>query len=144
MKKQMFQKLFLILLPVMAVGLATTKDSVTVFDQQTAVTSYYSYFDLAPVGGMQILPPLAAILCVLTAILAIICVAGKKQGCLQAAKVTAAASIFAAVGPILLRGDTLVIPNVGLPLIMLVEYVLARVMSRPEKKLGEKDKGIRL
>ena len=144
MKKQMLQKVFLILLPTLATGLATTKDSVTVADQLTGVTGYYSYFDLIPATNMQILPPLAAVLCLLTAALAVVYVVAKKEGCLQAIKVTTFGAMLAAVGPILLRGDILVIPHVGLPLIMAVEYGLVWFMLRPENKVEEKGSENRL
>ena len=135
MKKQMLQKVFLILLPTLATGLATTKDSVTVADQLTGVTGYYSYFDLIPATNMQILPPLAAVLCLLTAALAVVYVAAKKEGCLQAIKVTTFGAMLAAVGPI---------PHVGLPLIMAVEYGLVWFMLRPENKVEEKGSKNRL
>ena len=62
MKKRAILKSLLILLPILAVGLATTGDSVLVFDAQSGVTEYYSYFDLIPDTGLQMLPPLAAML----------------------------------------------------------------------------------
>ena len=61
----LLQKLFLILLPVCAVGLATTGNSVTVFTPATQVTVYGSYFDLIEeAASYQILPPLAGLLAV--------------------------------------------------------------------------------
>lgn len=63
MNKQRILKLLLIALPVMAVGLATTVDSVMVFDSSAGSVQYYSYFSLIPGLGVQMVVPLAAILC---------------------------------------------------------------------------------
>ena len=71
MKKKALVKSLLILLPVLAVGLATTMDSVIVFDAAAGITSYYSYFDLIPVTSLQNLPPLAGLLCAVCGICAV-------------------------------------------------------------------------
>lgn len=123
MKKKLFQNIFLIMLPFLAAGLAAMKDSVTVAYTQTGVTEFYSYFDLIPVAQMQLLLPLAALLCLLTGVLAVIGVAAKKPGCLKAIKVTTFAATTAAVAPILTRGEVLVVPHVALPLIMTAEFL---------------------
>ena len=69
-KKQAILKSFLILLPVLAVGLATTGNSVMVFDSTAGTTAYYAYFEVLPVAQYQMLPPLAATLSVVAGILA--------------------------------------------------------------------------
>ena len=125
MKKKLFQNIFLIMLPFLAAGLAAMKDSVTVAYTQTGVTEFYSYFDLIPVAQMQLLLPLAALLCLLTGVLAVIGVAAKKPGCLKAIKVITFAATTAAVAPILTRGEVLVVPHVALPLIMTAEFLFA-------------------
>lgn len=126
MKKKTFFKILLVLLPIMAVALATTVNSVTAVNSATGTTAYYSYFDLIPDESMQLLPPLAATLCIVTGVLSIGAVVSKKEWWLTAVKWLALAASIAAVMPILLRGsDTMILPNVGLPILMLGEWVVA-------------------
>ena len=73
-----------LMLPFLAAGLGATQDSVTVAYQQTGVTEFYSYFDLIPVAQMQLLLPLAGVLCLVTGILAVVGITAKKPGCLKA------------------------------------------------------------
>lgn len=135
MKKQTLLKLFLILLPVLAVGLATTGNSVTVFDSQTGTTAYYSYFDLLPVATMRMVTPLAGILSILAGGFAIGSVVSKQSWCRKTVKWLSIAAATVAVLPILVRGDVLVVPNVGFPIFMGAEWILAWIM---DKKPGEK------
>ena len=139
MKKETLMKILLILLPVLAVGLATTMNSVTVFDPQTGVTSYYSYFDLIPVKNQQIVPALAAVLALGSGILAAVYLGKKKVGCLKASGYIAFASAIVACIPILIRGEEVVVPNVGLPIFMLVQLLVARYAEKmPEEKAEKK------
>ena len=138
MKKQIIVKILLILLPVLAVGLATTVDSVTVFDTVTGTTEYYSYFDGIPVGNLQMLLPLAATLSVVSGVLAAIWLGKKKPGFLKASGVIAFAAAAAASIPIAIRGEVLVIPNVGLPIFMLLHFGVARYAEKLPGETGEK------
>ena len=52
MKKKVLLQSLLIVLPILAVGLATTTNSVTVFNTLTGETQYYSYFDVLPVTNL--------------------------------------------------------------------------------------------
>lgn len=144
MNKSMMQKLFLILLPVCAVGLATTGNSVTVYTPAAQTTVYGSYFDLIEeAGSYQILPPLAGVLAVAGAVLGILYMVKAKQGLLKGIFWVAIASAVAAALPIALRGDVTVVPNVGLPLLMCGQAALAYVMSKkPEAE--EPNQGKRL
>ena len=60
MKKNVLMKVFLVLLPAMAVVLATTRDSVKVFDTSAGTVESYSYFSILPVQNMQMITVLAA------------------------------------------------------------------------------------
>lgn len=135
MKKSTFWNLMLMLLPIGAVGLATTNNSVLVFNPQTGVTDYYSYFELAQVGAVQMAAPMAAMLSLLTGILAAVYLGRKKAGCLKGAAVTAFLSATFAALPILIPGELKVIPNVFLPILMLAEALIAYV--RLKKPLAE-------
>ena len=144
MKKQALLKAFLLLLPILAVGLATTVDSVTVFDSVTGETQYYSYFDLLPVENQQIVTPLAAILSLVSGLLAAVYLAAKKPWSLKGTGYTAFAAAIMAVIPILIRGDMLVIPNVGLPIFMLAEYVVSYVIAKQPQEEPQSKKAPRL
>lgn len=144
MKKQTLIKALLILFPVLAVGLATTVDSVTVFDTVAGTTEYYSYFDLIPVENLQGLPPLAATLSLISGILAAVYLGKKSAGCLKAAGYTAFGAAVAACIPITVRGDILVIPNVVLPIFMLAQYLVAYFVAKMPEQTPSGKKGSRL
>ena len=55
MKKKVILKALLLVFPILAVGLATTVNSVTVFDTVTGETQYFSYFDVLPIANLQML-----------------------------------------------------------------------------------------
>lgn len=137
MKKQTLLRIALIGLPILAVGLATTVDSVTVFDTVTRNTVHGSYFTLLPVGGMQIFPPLAGLLCVLAAVLSILSVLRKKEKMIPTIKWISFTATLAAVLPILMRGDRLVIPNVGVPLFMGAEWIVAYMLAPKQEKTAD-------
>lgn len=134
MKKQTLIKSLLILLPVLAVGLATTGDSVIVFDSLAGVTEYYSYFEMAPETQWQTLPPLAAMLAAISGILAAVYMVKKKKWCLRGIVGTTMASACAAVIPVVQQGDVRMVPNVGLPIFMMVNCLVAyHFLKHPEK-----------
>ncbi len=131
MNKAMMRKLFLILLPVLAVGLATTKDSVTVFDPGTQVTVYGSYFNLIPeAGNCQILPPVAGMLAAASVVLAIAYMVKTQKGLLKGILWVAVLSAAAAALPVALRGEIIVVPNVVLPLLMCGQAGLAYITEK--------------
>ncbi|MBR6594999.1 MAG: hypothetical protein IKK72_00240 [Oscillospiraceae bacterium] len=135
MKKNVMVKLVLLLLPVMAVVLATTGNSVKVFDITTETVQSYSYFTALPVENMQMLTPLAAMLAVVTLVLAVIYMIAEKRWCVQGIRYTAALSTCAAAAPNLIRRDVLVMPNVLLPILMAVVFVVANIVrKKPEEK----------
>ena len=133
MKKQTILKSILILLPTLAVGLALAGDSVRVFDTGTGVLEYYSYLDLLPVTNIQMVTPLAAMLALVSGILAGVYLVRGKKGLLKAVIAVSFVSSVCAVIPILLRESVLVIPNVGLPIFMLLQCLLAYYfLKQPE------------
>ena len=138
MKKQAVLKSFLILLPVLAVGLATAGDSVIVFDPATGETSYYAYFDLAPVAELQMLPPLAAMLSAVSGMLAAIWLVKKKEWCLKGMVGVSFVSACAAGFPVIQQGAVRMVPNVGLPIFMFVHCLLAYHYLKNPEKTGEK------
>ena len=125
MKKQTLVKSLLILLPILAVGLATTRDSVIVFDTATGVTEYYSYFDLAPLEKLQMLPPLAAMLSFASGICAAVWLATKKDWSLKGIFGTSFAAATAAGIPVMIQETVRMVPNVGLPIFMIIQCLIA-------------------
>ena len=141
MKKLNWKKILLILMPILSVGLATTVDSVIVFDSAAGTTEYYSYFDLIPGSSFAILMPLAAILSVVCGILAAILLVKKNRKMLKGIWACSLCSAICAALPILLKGDTIVSPNVGLPIFMMVECYIAYMMinqPQPEQEIKNK------
>ncbi len=144
MKKQVLYKLYLVLLPAMAVVLATTGDSVMMFDRAAGTTEYASYFTPVNVGGLTLLPPLAAILAIVSAALAVIYAVYTKAWCLRGILATGFVSATCATVPILIQsGDVLVVPNAILPVLMLLTAGIAAWVSK--KPAGAEEKhGVRL
>ena len=138
MKKSVLMKVFLILLPAMAVLLATTGDSVQVVDSQSGTVQVYSYFSAIPVGKLTMCTPLAAILAVVATVLSVIFVAWRKSWAIGALCWVALLSSVAAVVPILLRGEILVLPNPLLPILMMVQWGLASVINKKPEMLTVK------
>lgn len=144
MKKKVILKALLLVFPILAVGLATTVNSVTVFNTVTGETQYFSYFDVLPIANLQMITPLAALLAALSGILAAVHMATKRQALLKAVAYTALASAAVAAIPLVLREEVLVIPNVGLPIFMMVEYCVGYFLGKEEPEKAVKGKNTRL
>lgn len=135
MKKENIFNFFLIALPVAAVGVAATGKSVTIYDRMTNTKQYLSYFELLPEGTLQMATPLAAILAIITAILAVAYVISKKKQCIVGVYVCSFASLFSAEIPSLMQNELMILPNVLVPGLLLADCIMA--YSRM-KKPGEK------
>ena len=144
MKKKALLKSLLILLPILAVGLATTKDSVIAFDAAAGITEYYSYFDLIPGSDLQMLPPVAALLSAVCGICAAIYMARKKESMLKNMVGASFAAATVAVIPVLVQSRLKVVPNVGLPILMIVECLVAYHFLKNSEKPEEKKKAPKL
>lgn len=135
MKKNVLRKVFLVLLPAMAVMLATTQDSVAVYDIPAGTVETYSYFSILPVANLQMITPLAAMLAVVACALAVGYVVTGKQWCIQGVLYAACVSTCAAACPNLIRGDIMVMPNVVFPVLMAVLCFLAHMARKqPDEK----------
>ncbi|MDO5401150.1 MAG: hypothetical protein Q4F17_09240 [Eubacteriales bacterium] len=130
MKKFDFRRLMLMLLPLAAVGLATTNNSVMILDTLTGTAVYHSYFDLAELERFRMAAPMAAMLSIAAGVLAAVYLGAKKHSCLRAVVWVSFLAATAAVLPVLGGGETKVVPNVMLPILMLIEAALAYVMSK--------------
>ncbi len=141
MKKLDWKKVCLVLLPILSVGLATTVDSVMVFDAAAGTTEYYSYFDLIPNSNYAMLMPLAAILSAVSGILAAVLIIKKNFKMLKGIVGCSFCAATFAVLPILLKGDVTVFPNVGLPIFMMVDCLVSYTMMKnpqPEQETQKK------
>ena len=144
MKKRAILKSFLILLPILAVGLATAMDSVLVYDSRTGVTEYYSYFASEPATQVQMLLPLAAMLCFVSGICGAVYLVKKKEWSLKAIVWTSLIAACAASVPTVMQGDVKVVANVGLPIFMVINWLVASyIQKNPEKKEEKKGKKLK-
>ena len=138
MKKSTLLKSLLILLPVLAVVLATTTDSVMVFDAQTGVTEYYAYFDVLPVETFAMVPALAATLSMVCCVLGVVYMVNKKEWCVKGSLWLSLISACAAVAPIVMQTAIRVVPNVGLPIFMMANCLIANTLLKSKEKEEKK------
>ena len=130
MNKINWKNMILVLMPILSVGLATTMDSVTVYDSVAGTTEYYSYFALIPDSNFAILMPLAAILSLVCGILAAIMIVKKNGKLLKGIVGCSFCAATFAVLPVMLRGKVVIVPNVALPIFMMVDCFLAYMMMK--------------
>ena len=141
MNKQKLFNILLIVLPAVAVSMALSGNSVTIFDKVANTTVYQSYFDLLPAGTVTMATVLAGVLVVIADVLAAAYVFLHKQWCVKGVFVTAVASAFAAEIPVLMQGDVLVVPNVMVPIAMLVVTLMAYArIKKPDQKQEKKQR----
>lgn len=141
MKKRALLKSCLILLPVLAVGLATAMDSVVVYNSLTGETRYFSYFAAEPVAQVQLLLPVAAMLCLAGGVCGAVYLVKKKEWALKAIVWTSLIAACAASVPTVTQGDVKVVANVGFPIFMLINWLVASyIQKHPEKKEEKKAK----
>lgn len=130
--KEKWLKIGLIAIPVLAIGLATTGDSVRVFNNVTKEMAYGSYFSLMDIGSLAILPPVAGICALVCFVLAVIYQVKKKEKCLNYIRIISLLGGICAGIPVLFRGDLIVLPNVGVPLFALCELVVAQLLQKKQ------------
>lgn len=132
-------KSMLIVLPVLAVGLATAGDSVQVFDAVNKTYSYGSFFVPVPVESLAILPPLAGASALFLFIESAYYMVKKKEKALTACKFACiVGALCASVPPMIRGGEMLVLPNQLFPIFLLVDLLF---VIQEQKKL-EKSKAL--
>ena len=144
MKKNSLFNWVLALMPMSAVSIAATGSSVTVYDIPAKEIWKLSYFVMIPDVEYSFLTPLAGLLIIAASVLALVLVLGKKPGCAVWLKWISLTAACVAVAPILLKGDMLVVPNFVPPLLMMAEYVLCLVASKPKTAARREPRGGRL
>lgn len=124
----------LVVLPVLAVGLATAGDSVQVFNTVTKEYAYGSFFTPVPVESLMMLPPLAgsgALLCFFESVFYLV---KKKEKYLTINKYSATVSALCAAVPPMVRGEEmLVLPNPLFPIFMLLLLLVVMHFLKQEK-----------
>lgn len=132
MNKKTMMRVLLVLFAVLAVYVAFMPAGVAVYDMtQVKEPSYCSYFNLVEDVNFSGTLPLAALGACLTLICAGIYVAGKKSQLLSFIKLVSMAVSILAVVPVLAKDpETLLVPNVLLPIAMIGEYVVAYYLDK--------------
>ena len=144
MKKQYILKAILILLPVLAVGLAMKGDSVMLIDSVTGVTQTYSYFDLVPGAAFPVAAPLAGLTAIVSGGCAMIYLFARRRSVLEVIRWTAFAGACVAVVPIVARGEVVMVPSVAVPILLLAEFVLGGILAKGFKEDKNAERPTRL
>ena len=126
MNKKTLLKLLMILLAVIAEGMALAPNSVTVAYIQEQKNVYYSYFAVIPDAPIQMATPMAAILGAVAGGLAITYAVRSKRGLLRAIQVVSFLAMCFSACPILLQQDPMVRPNVLHPICMGILFLSSR------------------
>ena len=144
MKKKTLFDCFLAVIPVAAFFLATTGDSVTVYDLTAQEVRSLSYFAPAVGATVSFLTPFAGMLTGVAAVLALVLVIGKKAKLAAWLKWISLAAAVAGVAPLFLQGDVRVVPNFMLPLLMMVEFALCFFSGKQKTHMPKEPRGERL
>ena len=133
MKKETLLKIVFVLLPVLAVSLAMSGNSVMFYDPAVGEAAYYSYFDLNATGPMPLAAPMAGICAIICGTSAIIYFAAGKLGALSVVKWAAFFGACVAVLPVIAREDVKLVPSVGVPLLLMAEMGLSAMLMKEKK-----------
>lgn len=126
----------LIVLPVLAVGLATAGDSVQVFDTTAKTYSYGSFFMLVPVESLSVLPPLAGASALILFFESVYYMVKKKEKALSGCKFACiVGALCASVPPMIRGGEMIVLPNTLFPILLLIDLLL---VIQEQKKLASR------
>lgn len=136
MKKTMM-KILLVLVPFMAVVLATTNDSVRLVDMTTGEKVVGSYFAMLSEDPVAVCPSLAGTCGIVSLASAILYLIVKKRGFLKTSEWAAFAGACLAVIPVAARGDHLLLPNVFYPILLMIHFLVAAFS--PNWNLEKKD-----
>lgn len=142
--KTVFTKILLAVLPFMAAILATTGDSVRIVNTLTGEMTTASYFEVLPSGSLQMAPHMAGICAVLAIAFAAIFLGAKKDWALKWTKWASFCGACFAVLPMFVKGETLMVPNVGVPILLMLEFLLAAAAKKMDLRSEKQKHGPRL
>lgn len=133
----------LIVLPVLAVGLATAGDSVRVFDTAAKTYSYGSFFVPVPVETLAVLPPLAGASALVLFFESVYYLVRKKEKALTGCKFACiVGALCASVPPMIRGGEMLVLPNPLFPILLLVDLLLViQEQKKPDAQKAAAEAG---
>ena len=134
MNKKRIKTIFLVLLPIFAAGMAVNPGSVMLYDAAQDKMSACSYFALLPEGNFQIATVLAGILTCLSGGLAITYLVGKKESVAKAIIYISLAGASLAAIPILINSPIRVLPNVGVPILLVAQAAVAYFIPEKNKE----------
>ncbi len=120
MKKQIFQRILAVAVPLMAFVLSTTGDSVVMLNPATQETGYASYLSCGMLS-----PMLASLLALIAVVLGVCYSATEKKPLAGALAWVCFAGTFLATLPILYTSDIKVIPNVGVPILLGLQCLMS-------------------
>ncbi len=141
MNKKRIKTIFLVLLPILAAGMAVNPGSVMLYDTAQDKMSACSYFALLPEGTFRLGTVLAGFLTCLSGGLAITYLVGKKDGVAKAIVYISLAGAALASVPILINSQIRVLPNVGVPILLIVQAAVAYFIPERKPKDGKKLNG---
>ena len=150
MKKPNWTQILFLLLPAVALFVAAMPTAVRIYpltpdvaENATAVSC--SYFTLIEGVTGAIALPLAGLCAGITMMLAGIWLVNHKPGLVKGIVVTSIAGAVLAVVPILVKNtEILILPNVLVPVVLLVVYVMAYAVLKRNKAADEPVVGKRL
>ena len=145
MNKNTLYNILLIACPAAAIVIASGPRSVRIFDRAANVSTYQSYFDLLPENAFAISTVLAMGLAIFALIFAIAYVVTHNAKHLKAIYLITFASVFVAEIPTLMQNELLILPNVSVPILLIVPCAMAYSrMKKPQQEQKKKEQGQRL
>ncbi len=143
MKKKMM-KILLVLVPFMAVVLATTNNSVQMVNMTTGETVVGSYFGMLSEDPVAVCPFMAAFCGVIALLCAILYLIVKKKGFMKTSEWAAFAGACLAVVPVTAGGEQKLLPNVFFPILLMIHFLIAAFSSKWNLEEKEMPQGRRL
>ena len=144
MDKKKIMNLALVLLPLAAVVLAGLPNGVTVYSKEVTTPMTCSMFTLIEDVQWAVCLPFAGIFGAVTFGLGVIHMVKQKPLWLKLILGTAFASTMLSVLPLMVQKDTILIPNMLIPILLGVEALLAYGLIRKPVQEAERKKGTRL
>ena len=144
MDKKKIMNLALVLLPLVAVVLAGLPNGVTVYSKELTPPMTCSMFTLIEDVQWAVCLPFAGIFGAVTFGLGVIHLVKQKTLWLKLILGTAFGATMLSVLPLMVQKDTILVPNMLIPILLGVEALLAYGLIRKPVQEEEKKKGVRL
>ena len=142
--KKKITKILLCMLPLMALILATTGDSVHLVNMTTGEKIAGSYFTMLGDSPVAVCPVLAATCSVVSFVAAVIWLYVKKYGVLRVSCWASFAGACLAVFPMEGRGQFMLLPNVLFPILLMFHFILCAFSKKMNLETKEEPQGNRL